>query len=262
LPLDWFVLFSSATALWGAPGQAHYAAGNAALDTLAAERHARGEPALSVAWGPWADAGMAKDDFREMLERFGIQSFSRDEGVAVLERLLGAAVPHAVAVKADWAAFRPFYEAQTGRRILEALGPATRVEISANGELRDRLKSLHPVEHADAVLEYVRVTAGLVLGGSALPNPRAQARDLGFDSLLAVDFCKKLGIGVGRTLPLTLLFEYPTLERVAEHLTRDVLRLKETVPSANGHHQVEFDMAVDGLSDDEILAELNQHRGV
>src|SRR5260370_11909311 len=74
--LDWFVLFSSAAALIGSPGQAAYATANAWLDAFAAWRRAQGGPALAINWGVWSEAGRAGD-----IALPGIDPISPDEGV-------------------------------------------------------------------------------------------------------------------------------------------------------------------------------------
>jgi len=90
--LDAFVLFSSASAAFGSPGQGNYAAANAFLDGLACARQAAGLPAKSLAWGMWADASamtghLGKDDIARMA-RSGVIVLSADEGLALLDTAL------------------------------------------------------------------------------------------------------------------------------------------------------------------------------
>ncbi len=88
LPLDFFVLFSSAASLLGTPGQANYAAANAFMDALSFERHAAGLPALLINWGAWDEVGMAAGRTASRLARLGIESFSPEKGLAGLGRLI------------------------------------------------------------------------------------------------------------------------------------------------------------------------------
>jgi hypothetical protein len=276
--LDFFIGFSSATAVLGSTGQVHYAAANAALDAVIALRQARGEAATSIAWGPWADAGMASDEFRNALARVGIASFRPEEALRTLPLIMDGRRAHVVAAKADWSAFRPFFENGRARRFLELLGNGTLLNGSGTqqpvshpplirgvppGQLLQSLEQVSPRERPDQVLSYVRGLAGMVLrtGVAQLPNPHTLAKDLGFDSLLAVEFCRILGISVGQALPQTLLFEHPTLEDVANYLCREVLRinpLERPAPAAVADDRTQKMAQVRELSDDEVLAEITQ----
>src|SRR5207244_6061045 len=104
MPLDFFVLFSSAASLLGSPGQGNYAAANAYLDALAHHRRAEGLPAVSINWGPWANVGMAAGlDQRDQarMTRQGLRSLSPEEGMAAFARLLGQASAQVGVVRLD-----------------------------------------------------------------------------------------------------------------------------------------------------------------
>jgi cation diffusion facilitator CzcD-associated flavoprotein CzcO/NAD(P)-dependent dehydrogenase (short-subunit alcohol dehydrogenase family) len=101
-PPDFLVLFSSAASVFGAPGQAGYAAANATLDALADSWSLRGEPVLSIQWGVWSDAGTAvRRDGRARTPDFG--AIDHDLGTTALNRLLTGPRQGAVCVSAvDW----------------------------------------------------------------------------------------------------------------------------------------------------------------
>ena len=105
MPLEAFVMFSSAAALLGSPGQAGYAAGNAVLDALAHRRRAEGLPGLSIAWGPWAEVGLAvKAGSAARLAAHGLDAIAPGDGRAVLGRVVReVAAPGVAVLAADWA---------------------------------------------------------------------------------------------------------------------------------------------------------------
>ena len=83
--LDFSVLFSSFVSLMGLPGEGSYAAANAFLDGLAHYRKTLGLPAISINWGPWAEAGMAvRSGFR------GRDLIAPADGLRILEDLIAS----------------------------------------------------------------------------------------------------------------------------------------------------------------------------
>jgi acyl transferase domain-containing protein/acyl carrier protein len=113
-PIEWFVLFSSAAGVLGSPGQANYSAANAALDALARARRELGLPALSIAWGPWAEAGMAacgaeSDELRKL--RTGASAIEPEAGLEIFERLLRDERAEAMVLPFDLRDLLQFYPA-------------------------------------------------------------------------------------------------------------------------------------------------------
>ena len=135
LPLEHFVLFSSAAALMGSPGQGNYAAANAFLDALAHHRRWEKRPALSVNWGSWAEVGMAarlKESESRRWSAAGVGWIDPDRGLETLEQLLLDGRPQAGVLPIDWPKFfqrippggEPGWLADMAREARAAAAPA------------------------------------------------------------------------------------------------------------------------------------------
>ncbi|MFI1227660.1 MULTISPECIES: SDR family NAD(P)-dependent oxidoreductase, partial [unclassified Streptomyces] len=229
MDLSAFVLFSSVAALIGSPGQGNYAAANAALDALAAHRRAQGLPATSLAWGLWADAsGMAGGlDETELarLERHGVGALSTELGLELFDQSqrVGSAV--VVPVRLDLAALRVQARAGALPALLRGLVrmPARRAQ-SAGGSLAERLVGVSESDRERVVLELVQVQVAAVLGHatSAAVVPDRAFKELGFDSLGAVELRNRLTQASGVRLPSTLVFDHPSPVAVARFLLAEV----------------------------------------
>jgi acyl transferase domain-containing protein/acyl carrier protein len=221
-----FVLFSSAAGLFGTAGQANYAAANAYLDAVAARRRAAGRPAVSVAWGMWAatsamTAGLG-DAGRRRITQLGLRPTTTEEGLAAFDRALSATHPVVVPLRIDRAVLR----AQTTVPPLLAElagGPAGRAAQSpapAAESLTGRLMGLAEEQQRALLLDLVRTVAGQVLGhaDAGEVTPGLPFRDLGFDSLTAVEMRNRIAERTGIRLAATAVFDYPSPQSLAGHL--------------------------------------------
>jgi pimaricinolide synthase PimS1 len=222
LPLQAFILFSSAAGVVGNPGQGNYAAANAFLDALAAYRRGRGLPAQSLAWGAWdTGSGMAaglNDGDRARMNRGGAQALEAEEGLALFDAALGNGTTTVVPMRLD-------LSAMAGRPDLPALfralvrRPARRTD--ANGvdpaALTRRLADLATADGESEVLTLVLTQVAAILGhtGPDRIDPGQAFQELGFDSLSAVEFRNLLNKATGLRLPATLIFDYPNAAAVA-----------------------------------------------
>ncbi|HEX6352600.1 type I polyketide synthase [Actinophytocola sp.] len=230
-----FVLFSSAAGVFGAPGQANYAAANAFLDALAEHRRARGLPAQSLAWGQWAhNDGMAGS--AGTVGRPGLPAMSVVEGLELFDAALSTPEPALVPVKLDLDAFRRDPDAMPD--VLRGLVPVRRAAAADAGRaesLVDRLVRLPAAERMTGLTDMLRGHVAAVLGhGSAdLVDAERAFKDLGFDSMLAVELRNRLATVTGLRLPSTLVFDYPTIADLAEYLFQTLLGdLEEAVEVA------------------------------
>ncbi|MEU4804934.1 type I polyketide synthase [Actinosynnema sp. NPDC023587] len=223
--LSAFVLFSSVAALIGSPGQGNYAAANAFLDALAARRRAEGLVATSLAWGLWADStGMTGElDEAELarLERQGVGALSTELGLELFDRARHVDEALLVPVRLDLGALR----AQARAGILPALlrglvkVPARRAETTG-GSLAQRLAGVPQADWERVALDLVRAQVASVLAHSSAEDvgPERAFKELGFDSLAAVELRNRLTRATGLRLPTTLVFDHPTPLAVARYL--------------------------------------------
>ncbi|MET8094337.1 SDR family NAD(P)-dependent oxidoreductase, partial [Micromonospora sp. NPDC005220] len=205
-----FVLFSSYAGTAGAPGQAGYAAANAALDAYAGHLRAAGRPAVSIAWGLWAGASgltsrLGDADLARMAAS-GMAPLSDADGLALLDAALATDEAAVVAARLD-----------TVRR--DRLDVARQVP---QGPVADPLTLVR--QHVAAVLRHT--APGAIDADLAF-------RELGFDSLTAVELRNRLAAATGLTLPATLVFDHPTANALAAHLADRLAGRAATRPAAS-----------------------------
>ena len=224
-----FVLFSSIAATWGSGGQAAYAAANAHLDALAQRRRARGQAATALAWGPWAGAGMAVEDGRDdYLRRRGLTGMAPNLARTALGHALDHALDHdetcVTVADVTWDRFLPVFTAARPSPLFADLADARTADPSKPAvpatDLARRLGALPATERARAVTDLVRAEAAAALGhaDAAAVDRTRPFKDLGFDSLTAVDLRNRLSAASGLALPTTLVFDHPTAEVLAGYL--------------------------------------------
>ncbi|MFJ9785921.1 SDR family NAD(P)-dependent oxidoreductase [Amycolatopsis sp. NPDC101161] len=211
LDLSAFVLFSSAAGVLGAPGQGNYAAANAFLDALARQRRSAGLPGQALAWGPWLPsggmtAGLSDADVRRMA-RSGLPPLPADQGLALFDAALDAPDAVLVPMLVDPRALGPDVPEQL--RGLVRTTVRRRAAEDAPGR-RERLAAMSAEDRRQALLDLVCAQVGAVLGYGGVVDPARVFKELGFDSLTAVELRNRLTAATGVRLPATLIFDYPT----------------------------------------------------
>ncbi|MER6807629.1 SDR family NAD(P)-dependent oxidoreductase, partial [Streptomyces sp. NPDC000678] len=213
-----FVLFSSVAGVLGNPGQANYAAGNVFLDALAARRRAAGRPAVSLAWGLWAEpSGLTGHLDGDTLSTRGVAPLSTEQGLELLDRALADDHPVLVPARLDPAALRS--DALTGT-LSPVLRSLVRVPQRRPGQsgLRHRLGRMSEEEGRRLLLDLVRTQLASVIGRDSTDgiDPDQPFKSFGIDSLLAVQLRNRLNSATGLRLPATLVFDHPTPAAVVD----------------------------------------------
>ncbi|HEY2238282.1 MAG TPA: SDR family NAD(P)-dependent oxidoreductase, partial [Streptosporangiaceae bacterium] len=240
--LDAFVLFSSAATVFGSAGQGSYAAANAHLDALAEQRRARGLAGTSIAWGPWAGAGLAGDSaaVRGRLARGPLIPLKPALAIRALGNAIGNGPRQVAIMDIDWPQFvttpgaadlpllRGLPEARPTAGQVTAAGPDA-------GDLTQRLAGLAEAAQLRVLTDMVRADAAAVLGHpSSQAVPARQAfRDLGFDSLAAVELRNQLAVTTHLNLPATLIFDHPTPEALAGYLRTRLVSAASAAPASS-----------------------------
>jgi acyl transferase domain-containing protein/NADPH:quinone reductase-like Zn-dependent oxidoreductase/acyl carrier protein len=282
LNLDCFVLFSSTAAVFGSRGQSNHASANAYLDALAHyRRERRGLTALSVNWGAWSGAGAAvRHHAVERSERRGVDSILPRDGFRILERLLAANCTQALVSKVDWTKWAEHAKAETAANadLLAHLLPRAKESdgqrgrpgsdpagIAAMPERRGGWRGemlLAPRAQQLPMLESrieERVRSVLSLPASESIASTRPLQEYGLDSLLSIELRNALASDLEVKLSATLLFDYPTLASLTNHLFKDVLQMatgEDRAQSGQTRQQgpaaQDVVRAVASLSDDEV----------
>ncbi|MFJ7153291.1 type I polyketide synthase, partial [Streptomyces sp. NPDC100445] len=213
-----FVLFSSVAGVLGNAGQANYAAANVFLDALAARRRATGRPALSLAWGLWAErTGLTQHLEGDSLSAGGVSALSTEQGLALFDRALTDGGAMLVPARLEPAALRADARAGTLSPVLRSLVRVPRRRPGESG-LRRRLGRMPHEEGRRLLLDVVRAQLAEVIGRDSADgiDPEQPFKNFGVDSLLAVQLRNRLHSVTGLHLPATLVFDHPTPAAVAD----------------------------------------------
>ncbi|MEE1824856.1 type I polyketide synthase, partial [Streptomyces sp. BE20] len=235
--LDAFVLFSSVSGAWGSADHGAYAAANAYLDALAEHRRGRGLAATSIVWGIWSAAGggLATTELERQLMERGIPFLDPRLALAGLQRVLDDDETTVLVADVDWARFVPVFTSVRPSPLIaeipevRALAEAAEAERGEDGEagaaLRRALRGQSDAEVDRILLELVRRHAADVLGHDSVDavTPTRAFRELGFDSLIAVELRNRLNAATGLRLRTTVVFDHSSAQALATALRGELL---------------------------------------
>lgn len=267
--LDFFIMFSSAASFIGSPGQANYAAANAFLDGLASKRRRVGGHALSISWGAWSEVGMAarlsaggRSPWRER----GFLPLRPQDGVAVLDVLLTTGSSHVLVaplahIPASGGSLSlqddPFWELiprpkHQGVDIAAKPKREPDLETLLVGASRGRRRQIV----TDNLLRLVARILGLASPEGL--DPARGFRDLGLDSLMAVELRNALQRSLGKRLPATVAFDYPTVATMTDHILTEIFPASESAEQISGGTESpsRVENEVSQLSEEEAEAQL------
>ena len=262
--LDFFVLFSSGASLLGSMGQANYAAANGFLDGMSFYRRSRRLPALAIDWGAWGETGLAAHhEVLERSRRLGVNPIDTRNGLRALECLLASGAGRAAVLPVDWKRFSAAGGYAGGAGLLAGLEagrdiPPINPEVAAR-HWRAKLQAADPIRRHALLQELVGREAAGILGlkGAQTVDPRQPLQEMGLDSLMAVQLRNTLAAWAGVELPASLLYNYPSVEQLVDHLA-GCMAPGQSAASAVTESKGAPTRDLDAMTEDELARILQQ----
>jgi len=270
-PLDFFVMYSSLSGALGSAGQTNHAAANAFMDGLARYRRSLGLPAVSIGWGAWSGVGIAAEQsVDEKLSKKGIESIGEELGLSLLNTLPQTGRTHVIASPFRWQDFAVSRKGRILHPLIEPLEraakpsePASDSErsVATDANLATALSEAADAQRSELIFSYVTAQVAETLGQSNpdLLDPERPLREIGLDSLMAVDLRNRLATAfpAANGVPSTLVFDHPSINALSDHLGS---LYRAGTPTADDHAQPDTTTTsdtvaeIDALTDDEIDA--------
>lgn len=218
--LDFFIVSSSVSSLFGSPGQSNYATANAFLDGLVARRRAQGLPATGVNFGPWAQGGMASSEAATAnISAQGLIALEPSAALGALAEVVANGTGQATVVKANWQRAAKVL-GSSRPPILDLVLPSAIGEVNGDSELLQQLMEIPVPQRAGFVTEFLQREVQSFLRLAQPPAASSRFLDLGTDSLMAIELRNRLHSQFGGkfTINATAVFDYPTIGGLAEYL--------------------------------------------
>lgn len=294
LDLDCFVLYGSISGLIGTNGLSHYTAANQFLNGLSQYRQQQGLKAVCINWGPWPVGGMVDEKSLELAHASGFSPLDSSLTHEAMSRLFFSDLAQIAVVQADWNRINSLFETRCPQPIFNALSlkpalsPASKPGASTvstvthsrddtsepsslHAELSDILESERPEFLAHKLQQALAVVLQFPAG--QLPDRTRGFFDMGMDSISSVDFRLSLEDLVSKTLPPSIVFDYPTIDALTTHLLTKIFTQEQPQsgelaprsadrPSAKTAKQTKPSSAsttnIEELSDDELALLIDQ----
>ncbi|WP_030689349.1 type I polyketide synthase, partial [Streptomyces sp. NRRL B-1347] len=219
------------------------------LDALALQRRADGLAATSIAWGAWAGGGLGSGRVGERMDRSGVVGMDPELAISGMQQALELDETFLVIAEIDWDRFQPEFVGSRPNALFREVPELNRPAAAASAgggvgagdgddaisALRREMAELSPAEQPKLLLELVRNQAADVLGYDSADAVEAERafRDLGFDSLTAVELRNRLGVVTGLRLPVTCVFDYPNATVLARYLHTEMFGEQSVTGSAS-----------------------------
>ncbi|GLE50501.1 putative polyketide synthase [Mycobacterium montefiorense] len=250
--LDFFIVSSSVSSLFGSPGQSNYATANALLDGLVAQRRAQGLPATGVNFGPWAQGGMASSDAATAnISAQGLIPLEPSAALSALAEIVANGTGQATVIKANWQRAAKVL-GSSRPPILDLVLPSAAGEVTGDSELLKQLMEIPVPQRAGFVTEFLQREVQNFLRLAQPPAATSRFLDLGTDSLMAIELRNRLHSQFGGkfTINATAVFDYPTIGGLAEYLVDqlpDAESTQEEAESVAAPEDAESVAAPEGL---------------
>ena len=264
MPLDFFVLFSSFASIVGNPGQANYVAGNAFLDALAYYRRARGRPALAVNWGVVGEVGhvAASPEMADRLDRLGLKAMPLSETLDALDELMSSDAVQVGVAEVEWKGLLRATGMRTSARYSDLVGDTgtdeSRLSVSAG---------VHDMLEADAatlpslVETYIRDHLARAMGSApARIDTQQSLRNLGIDSLIAVEVRNRINTDLGVNVPLAKLMQNESINTLAAFVAERLLERNagEVAKSSTNGTGAKLDLPLSGADAPDLLERIDE----
>jgi len=253
--LDYFVLFSSAGAIWGAKEQGLYDTVSHWLDALAHFRHLQELPATALNWALLAGHGIVSQDYEDWLKQIGIREIAPDMALRVMDAIMASNQTQVLIADVDWVRFKNIYQFKGEKPLLKNLGlseiPIKSVQESDS--VLDLLEDIPLGERREYLLEYVSKQVRMILGIKSMPDREQGLIEMGIDSLSSIELKNRLEKGLEVLLPTSLVFDFPNIRRLVDYLFDRIFGEKV---QKTAEKMINFTEVQQEISEDLILQEL------
>ena len=220
MSLDFFILMSSCSSIWGATGLAAYASACQFLDALADYRHSLGLPGQSLNWALWGGDNMVGEALGEQLQRLGLRPMEPEQAIQLLGQILGQHKPQQIIAKMDWKKFSAVFDSTHQATLLSQVNKAEADDAVKQTTVSENIKLLPQIDQLDELIKQIEGIVAETLGqtsGSYIPREKP-FMELGIDSLMMIEVKNRIAKRFNLALPSTLLFDHPTLSKVADFI--------------------------------------------